>query len=56
LKEQREIYERHGVFPPHIIDGIIKNLQAFNDKGIREELSKDPKKMLEFVTKYYHCG
>jgi glutamine synthetase len=56
LKEQREIYERHGVFPPHIIDGIIKNLQAFNDKGIREELSKDPKKMLEFVLKYYHCG
>ena len=56
LKKQREIYERHGVFPSHIIDGIIKNLQAFNDKGIRAELSKDPKKMLEFVLKYYHCG
>ena len=56
LNKQREIYERHGVFPPHIIDGIIKNLQAFNDKGIREELSKDPQKMLEFVMKFYHCG
>ncbi|MCL2131958.1 MAG: glutamine synthetase family protein [Lentimicrobiaceae bacterium] len=56
LKKQREIFERRDVFPPHIIDGIIKNLQAFNDKGIRAELSKDPKKMLEFVLKYYHCG
>jgi glutamine synthetase len=56
LNKQREIYERHGVFPPYIIDGIIKNLQAFEDKGIRAELSKDPQKMLEFVQKYYHCG
>ena len=56
LQKQREIYERHGVFTPQIIDGIIKNLQAFNDKGIRAELSKDPKKMLDFVMKYYYCG
>jgi glutamine synthetase len=56
LDKQREIYERHGVFPPQIIDGIIANLKKFNDKDIRQLLEKDPDKMMELVQKYYYCG
>ena len=56
LDKQREIYERHGVFPAHIIDGIIKNLKQFDDKDIRQELAKNPDKMMELVRKYYYCG
>ncbi len=56
LDKQREIYERHGVFPAHIIDGIIKDLKKFNDKDIRKELDSNPNKMIELVHKYYYCG
>jgi glutamine synthetase len=56
LDKQREIYERHGVFPPHIIDGIIKDLKKFDDKDIRKELEKNPNKMMELVQQYYYCG
>jgi len=56
LDKQREIYERHGVFPATIIDGIIKDLKKFNDKNIRKELENNPDKMMEFVRQYYYCG
>ena len=56
LEKQREIYERYGVFPAHIIEGIIKDLKKFNDKDIRKELQANPDKMMELVLKYYHCG
>ena len=56
LEKQREIYERYGVFPAHIIDGIIKDLKKFNDKDIRKELQANPDKMMELVLKYYYCG
>ena len=56
LEKQREIYERHGVFPPQIIEGIIKDLKKFKDKNIRKEIEENPKKMIELVDKYYYCG
>ena len=56
LDKQREIYERHGVFPPNIIDGIIRDLKKFEDKDIRQELANNPEKMMELVKKYYYCG
>ena len=56
LNQQREIYERHGVFPAHIIDGIIRDLKKFNDKDIRKELADNPERMMELVKKHYYCG
>ncbi|MCL2290461.1 MAG: glutamine synthetase family protein [Bacteroidetes bacterium] len=56
LSKHRAIYENHGVFPAEMIDDIIKQLKSFNDKNIRKEIEKDPKKMLELVHKYFHCG
>lgn len=56
LNRDREIYERHGVFTPRIIDDLIKRLKSFDDLTIRQELEKNPNRMLEIVRQYYHCG
>jgi glutamine synthetase len=56
LSKHRAIYENHGVFPAEMIDDMIKHLKSFNDQNIREEIKKDPKKMMELVNKYFHCG
>ena len=56
LDKQREIYERHEVFPARIIDGIINDLKKFDDKCIRKELENNPDKMMELVRMNYNCG
>ncbi len=56
LNEQREVYERHGVFPPQIIDGVIKDLKKFDDQHLRMELAGHPQNMLDLVGKFYYCG
>lgn len=56
LEAKRAIYEKDGVFSHDLIDGTIKNLKSFNDSDIRNEVKKDPEKMVELVRKYYHCG
>ena len=49
-------YEEHGVFPHQLIDDLIKQLKAFNDEHIREEIAKNPHLMMELVNRYFHCG
>lgn len=56
LEKHREYYERHGVFTKDIIDALISNLKSYKDQNIREELEKQPEKMLDIVRKFYHCG
>lgn len=56
LEKQRDIYEKYGVFSKGHIDGVIKQLNSFNDKHLRKELEGHPDKMLELVKKYINCG
>jgi glutamine synthetase len=56
LSQHRTIFENHGVFPAEMIDDMIKFLKSFNDQNIREDIKKEPAKMLEMVNKYFHCG
>ena len=56
LDRQREVYERHGVFSPGIIDGLIRELKRFEDKDIRQTLADSPDKMMALVRQHYHCG
>jgi len=56
LGKQREIYERHGVFSPHVIDGVIRDLKQFEDKNLRATLASNPDSMMALVRKHYHCG
>lgn len=42
LKEKRELYERDGVFPPSVIDYIIKMLEEENDEFMNKRLADLP--------------
>ena len=52
----RDIFEKDGIFPPRMTDGIISSLKSFNDKGLLAEAVKDNEKVAELVKKYYYCG
>lgn len=56
LKEQRHIYEAQGVFSPSLIDGIIRQLTAFEDKTLRQDISNEPAKIQELVKKFINAG
>lgn len=56
LERDRAIYEEQGVFAPQLIDGIIKDLRAFNDRNLRAEIGNDPEKTLQLVKRFLHCG
>ena len=56
LAEQRAVYEAEGVFAPAMIDGIIAELKAFNDRTLRADIGNDQAKILALVEEYFHCG
>ena len=56
LKNQREYYEREGVFSANMIDGIISQLSSYRDGSLRKEIENRPQEMLHMVKKYFHCG
>ncbi len=56
LEQQRAIFEKHNVFSPLMIDGIIKKLRSYNDQNLRQELNGNTEEMLALVNKYFHCG
>ncbi len=56
LNAQRQAYEAEGVFSPKMIDGIIDGLRAWNDRGLRQKLSDDPKALQQLVDETLHCG
>ena len=56
LEEQRAIYERHGVFAPRLIDGLVARLAAFRDADLRRELQDDQERIARLVKRYFYCG
>ena len=56
LERQRAIYEEMGVFSPDMIDSIIRDLRAFDDRTLRAEASTDPELMESLVKRFLHCG
>jgi glutamine synthetase len=56
LEKQRSIYEEYGVFPPKIINGLIKYLKNFNDQNLRETIKDNEKEIMKMVNAYLHCG
>ena len=56
LERDRKIYEDKGIFAPQLIDGIIKDLRAFNDRTLRKEIGNDSQKTLELVETFINCG
>ena len=56
LEKQREVFEKHGVFSPAMIDGIIKKLRSYQDRTLRQDIGDDQDQMLKLVYRYFHCG
>ena len=56
LERDRALYEQDGIFAPQLIDGIIRQLRAFNDRTLRADIGHDPQKTLELVESFIHCG
>lgn len=56
LQMQRAVFEKHNVFSPAMIDGIINRLRSYNDRTLRADIGDDKEKMLELVQRYFHCG
>ncbi|MHC1706882.1 MAG: glutamine synthetase family protein [Bacteroidales bacterium] len=56
LQQQRHIYEDLGVFPPAMIDDIIRKLKNFNDKGLINRIGNNKEEILQLVNQYFNCG
>lgn len=56
LEKQRAVFEKHNVFSPAMIDGIIRKLRSYNDKTLRQEIGDDKEEMIKLVYRYFHCG
>ena len=56
LEKQRKYYERDGVFSPAMIDSIIQQLRAFNDRSLRSDLKGCDEDIQRLVNQYFHCG
>ncbi len=55
LVENRGIYERNGVFPPLVIDGIVRTLRSYNDKGLSKKLCGREDEIKKLVHEYLYC-
>jgi len=39
-----------------MIDGIIAQLRAYDDKNLRSTIESYPEEVQKLVTQYFHCG
>ena len=56
LEKQRGIYEAGQVFPPIIIDGMVRKLRSYNDLHLRDSIKDNEKEITKLVNNYLHCG
>ena len=56
LAEQRAVFEAAGVFSPAMIDGILAQLRAFDDRTLRADIQNDPEAVARLVREHFHCG
>lgn len=55
LQNNREVFEKEGVFNPAMIDGIITRLKSYHDRTLRKDVEGNRRAMLDLVEKYWHC-
>ena len=56
LEKARDLFEADGVFPPRMIDGILKSLRSFHDRRLLAEAMSDKDRLRVLVNKYFYCG
>ena len=55
LEKDRQIYEALGIFPPAVIDGVIKNLKGYDDRNLSERLYGKEEEIKKLVAEYLYC-
>ena len=56
LLRDRKIYEKNGVFPAAMVDGIANALKSYGDEDLSERLHGREDEIKELVDKYLHCS
>lgn len=56
LEKHREYYEKGGVFPKRVIDGVVERLKSYDDENLAEILRNDNEKMEQLIRRFIHCG
>ena len=56
LDEQRAYYENKEIFSSAMIDSIIAQLRAFDDRTLRRQVAQYPDEVQKLVNTYFHCG
>ena len=56
LNSQRGVFERYGVFSTKMIDAVINELMAYNDRQLRRITGEHPEDIPPLVEKFFHCG
>ena len=54
--ERRSCFEKDHIFPAGVIDNVVKQLKAFNDKDLSEKLYNKPDEISRLVSQFLHCS
>lgn len=56
LRDQSDIYLKHGVFTQSLIEGTSKRLEEYMDENLREKISCNRDETMKLVRRFLHCG
>jgi len=56
LARDRARYEEDGVFPPGLLDSIIRNLKSYDDLNLSEKIFGNADSLKALVNRHLHCG
>jgi len=55
LLKDRKVYERDGVFPASVIDGLIEMLKNYSDKDLSKKYYGKADEINKLVEEHFHC-
>ena len=55
LEKARGIFEARNVFPPQVIDGVIKKLKSYDDRSLSERMYGKEEEIKKLVAEYLYC-
>ncbi|MCP4159590.1 MAG: glutamine synthetase [Deltaproteobacteria bacterium] len=56
LLEDRDVYEKYGIFSPFVLEGIVEDLKTFGDENLSERLFGSGDQLKKLVDEHLHCG
>jgi len=54
--KDRQIYERDDVFPPYVIDSLVKILRSYNDRELSQLYYGKGDEIKKLVNEYFYCA